>query len=500
MIAFTRVGSWYTTFIVFCFSLCIQLNLASEAIATEFLATPPPAQHNPDCITTAVPGITTAVFYDSHPYKGFTKNWSLTDDMNKHLVAQKDILKALNNHSLVSEPVHSIRFSAVGDIMKIPSPQKNYVDSRLNAHLEKSDVVVGNLETLISPAYPVPTDSLFKMNSDPSVLSAFQRSDGSNIFSALSLANNHTFDYPDQAIHDTLDYLKQHDIQQTGIQQTNKPYAVIEKNAIRIGYYALTTFINNSTNFAASKIAFNPLLQGIAKIPYEKWTNTCDLNYNPIKQVLAAMDSDNIDFKVISIHWGYEQHMYPQPQQLQIAREIMRQGWDVIIGSHSHTIQPAEVCFFNGYEKSLPDSIASQSAHQCRMNTSDGIPRKSIAYYSLGNFTSYTQSIWSQLGVIAELEIEKDAQGHVDWHSPKYTYTYDHSFHPPDGKQFLTLFDQQGIQCPWDFCINELDEFLDIPKQHMEGAGFSFSERMRLIWISGQDAVKALWYWVTYKE
>jgi len=41
MIAFTRVGSWYTTFIVFCFSLCIQLNLANEAIATEFLATPP---------------------------------------------------------------------------------------------------------------------------------------------------------------------------------------------------------------------------------------------------------------------------------------------------------------------------------------------------------------------------------------------------------------------------------------------------------------------------
>ena len=446
-------------------------------------------------VTNSIPNTATPRLYDTYPYKFLSKSWAASNSMVAHFNAQNASLSDLQGQSNVTHPVSKIRLATAGDIMRMPSEQKHYVDKRLNQHLEKFDVVLANLETLVSPHHPVPPENLFLMNSDPSVLSAFKRSDGSNIFSALSFANNHTFDFPDQAIEDTLNYLDGLGVPQSGIQRSEKSYVVIEKNGIRIGYYAITTFLNIRKAYEASNMPFNSILEGIALKPYEKWNSTCDLDYQESQKALAQMDEDNIDFKIFSIHWGFEHHMYPQPQQLEVAREIMRQGWDVVIGAHSHTMQPAEVCYFNGYEKSIAQANASPSEYQCVMNTNDGIPRKAIAYYSLGNLTSYTPIFWQQVGAIAELDIEKDAKGKTDWHSPKYTYTYDHTSNPPNGKQFLTLFDREGIKCPWDKCVNELDQFLDLPKQHMEGKGFTLIEQGRNFWNASLDAMSAFWKW-----
>jgi len=455
---------------------------------------------NIGCSPAVIPSTATPQLYDAYPYKFLTKNWSTSDSMVNHFNEQKLISKELQGKSQVNRPVSSIRFAAAGDIMRMPSEQKHYVDNRLNQHLESFDIVFANLETLVSPNFPVPPDNLFLMNSDPSVLSAFQRANNSNIFSAVSIANNHTFDFPDLAIEDTIEYLNKLGVKQSGIQESEKPYVVIEKNGIRVGYYAITTFVNSRKTIKDSKLTFNPILHGIALRPYEKWETTCSLDYSPIQKAFSQMDNDNIDFKVISLHWGFEHHMYPQPQQIQVAREIMRQGWDIVIGAHTHTIQPAEVCFFNGYEKNLSTTVNTKSSDtQCIMNTKDGIPRKSITYYSLGNLTSYTPVFWQQVGAIAELELEKGSNGQTDWHSPKYTYTYDHTFNPPNGKQFLTLFDEQGIKCPWESCVKNLEPFLEAPKKHMEEAGFTLIEQWAVSWRSAIHAISAFFHWFSYE-
>lgn len=46
--------------------------------------------------------------------------------------------------------------------------------------------------------------------------------------------------------------------------------------------------------------------------------------------------------KVVMLHWGYENHRYPSPQQRKIARLLVDNGADLIIGNHPHRIQGRE--------------------------------------------------------------------------------------------------------------------------------------------------------------
>lgn len=454
-----------------------------------------------DCLASGIPEYAVPSLHNAAPLKNITKNFSVSKSMNEHFNNQKSMLKILQNQTLNLNSIYKIRLAATGDIMRIPSEQKEYVDIRLKQYLETFDIVIGNLETLVSPNEKVPPNSIFKMNSDPSILTAFQSKDGSNIFTAVSMANNHTFDYSDTAIEDTLLYLNKLGIQQSGIHTSDKPYIVIEREGIRIGYYAITTFVNSSRNFKNTKIKFNPFLEGLVPMHgYKQWGKPCDLDYNHIQSTLTQMKADKVDFRIIGLHWGQEHDFYPQPKQLQIAREIMRLGWDVVIGTGTHSPQPAEICFFNGYEKNLKDADVVQSKNQCLLNTSDGVPRKSIVFYSLGNFTSYTPFFWQQLGTIAEIGIEKDRNGKIDWHSPKYTYTYDHTYNPPNGKQFLTFFDKKGIECPWDICMNQLEWFLSKPARHMESRGFTYYERVEHYVMNAIDSIRSYVGWSIYDD
>jgi len=55
---------------------------------------------------------------------------------------------------------------------------------------------------------------------------------------------------------------------------------------------------------------------------------------------LAAAGEE--DYRILMLHWGgkYENSYYPGPQQVKMAREFIKGGADLIIGHHSHTLQP----------------------------------------------------------------------------------------------------------------------------------------------------------------
>ncbi len=454
------------------------------------------------CVPDDVPDVAIPRLFNAVPYQIATKGWSVSDSMNQHFTNQKKLLASLADISTVSTPMHNVSLASVGDIMRMPTEQPFFVDEKVNRHLGAIDIVLGNLETLISPSYELPPESLFMMNSDPTLLSAFRREDGSNIFSALSLANNHIYDYPDDAIDDTVDLLEKLGIQHNGvvIEGASTPYTVVEVEGVSVGYYAVTTFVNDVGALEKSARPINPILEGLAMVPYLQWQEPCSLDYSPIKNALAQMDKNGIDFKIISIHWGVEHDMYPQPKQMQIARELMRLGADVVVGAHTHVPQPAEVCFFNGYEKLFPQLTVSGNEYQCLMNTPDGKPRKSMVYYSLGNFTSYTPFFWQQLGTIAELSLDKSESGDVDWHSPQYTYTYDYTFNPPHGAQKLTLLDESGEYCPWDFCVNDVSELAGYPRRHMEGPGLGLFDQWKISGLTAINSIGAMIKWKSFRD
>ncbi len=450
----------------------------------------------PICLMSELPAEPKPTIMDVYPFNFFTKSWMASAEMKSHFAEQKKLFRDLNAERLPtkSSPNTEITLASVGDLMRLPSKQ-DFVDPRVKDFLTKFDLLVGNLETLITPTQPVPPDSLFLMNSDSSLLTNFAESAASNAFSALSLANNHIYDFNDQAIMDTIRAVQSMGIKPSGFRltETDKAYTVLARDDITIGYYAISTLMNNTEAMAQSQLLFNPMLEGYDSTPFRaRNPDVCNLDYGNIERIIQQMEADHIDLKVLSIHWGFEHEMYPRPEQMQIARQLMALGFDVIFGSHTHTPQPAEICFLNNYDP--------QRQVNCRFNTDDGKPRKAVVFYSLGNFNSYSNVFWQQVGTIAGLTVRK-SDNTVDWHSPEFTFTYDHTYLPPNGPQFMSFLDSQGIACPFEHCGNLVELQQDYPARHLTGANLSLKEQ--IIWglQSLADTVYSFvtWTWGTAK-
>ena len=50
-----------------------------------------------------------------------------------------------------------------------------------------------------------------------------------------------------------------------------------------------------------------------------------------------------VDIVVVYIHWGRELFLKPVPYQLQVTDHLLSLGVHLIIGSHSHVIQPHSI-------------------------------------------------------------------------------------------------------------------------------------------------------------
>lgn len=385
--------------------------------------------------------------HENPALKTLGKRWSTSAALKKYFDQQRALLPYLTESFGTVEPDSIVTFGAVGDLMRLSNPQGRLLEGELGRILSATDIVTGNLETLISPKYPVPPKHIMEMNSAPDAISGFVRSDGKNAFTAVSTANNHTFDFPDDAITDTLDTLETLGVAQSGIlkSQDDPGYVAIESNGVKVGYYALTTFVNVERLQKESRYSLTPMIEGIKAKPFEEWQGSCEIDLKKLEEALWRMKKDGMDMRIVSIHWGVEHDLYPQSVQLDLAHRIVAMGADIIVGAHPHVAQPAEVCFVNGYENQLPAEIATRQPKEgCTITTEDGNPRKAIIYYSLGNFTSYTPFFMQQAGVLAQLNIGRYPNGdsyRYDWFNPKYTLTYDYVPEPPHGKHSVNTLD-----------------------------------------------------------
>lgn len=440
--------------------------------------------------------------YEMDTFRGLGKRWSTSSELKAYFDQQKQLLKRVQELSPPISAASALKLASVGDIMRLSADQDELVNPALQEYLDSVDILTGNLETLISPNYPVPPDDLFLMNSAPSIITGFRNQNQQNYFSVLSTANNHTFDFPDDAIKDTVNLLRKEGIFQSGIRESRnqKPYLVLEKNGIRIGYYAVTTFVNNKKAHIDSELHLNPIITGIEPEAFSDWRDSCKIDLSSTARVLKQMERDGADIKIISIHWGIEDDMYPQPVQLELAHRMVQQGADVIVGSHPHVPQPAEICFVNGYEEKLGAEMAQRQRQQgCVIKSSDGKVRKAMIYYSLGNFSSYTPLFWEQVGVIAEMQVARvpHADGFVvDWFAPEYVFTYDYVDGPPHGKRDINLLNTFiARRCGGSGCSGSTLNMVSVLKRHLTGSSMSWWEELKVTAVTTYDALKNLIYW-----
>lgn len=186
--------------------------------------------------------------------------------------------------------------------------------------LEGSDVVIGNLEVVLSR---------FDVNADP-FASTHLRAQPEAIeglvaagFSALNLANNHIMQHGRIAVHETVALLRARKIAFTGILDNEagiENFCLLERNGVRAGLLGY--------NFRPEQYKQPVRID----VPGDRDTICRDIE----------AVRNKVDFLVLSLHWGEEFIQRPSGEQVRLGRSLVDAGAHVLLGHHPHILQGVE--------------------------------------------------------------------------------------------------------------------------------------------------------------
>lgn len=243
-------------------------------------------------------------------------------------------------------------------------------------HIEQADIAFINQETVMAgEGY---ANSGYPSFNSPQQLGLDLVELG---FDVIGMANNHMLDKGAAGLEATIRFWNSQPVTQIGGYLNEEDYAqlrITETEGVKIVWLTYTLHTN-----MIRKPDSSPLV-----IPY-----TDD------ELILADLEraKDAGDFVVVSIHWGDENTQTPSAEQKRLASLIAENGADVIIGHHSHTLQPMEW-----------------------IETERG---RTLCIYSLGNLVSGMAHPVNQVGGFVNFTIRSDGFGELITEDVKFLPT-----------------------------------------------------------------------------
>lgn len=314
-------------------------------------------------------------------------NYSSTNDLNE----KKD-----NNHyeegKSEKNEVKTAKLTLVGDFL-FEQPfydsitngdDKNNYFKNVKSYFDNDDLSIGNMEVVIG------NDDLKSSGTGFNFCAPEYIGDLVNTLDleVLSTANNHTFDRNKEGIDSTINYFKNKtDIMTVGthaINSSNEDLAklnILEINGIKFGFLAYTYGTNIKVPTELRKYV------GLFKDP-DTGTMTNEYKEKITNEVNTLRKE--VDVLVVIMHWGIEFTHTPNSEQKNMAELLNSLGVDIIMGSHSHSIEPIEWI---------------------------GDKHKTLVYYSMGNFVSADDDVSRagedfdnayQVGLLSTLNITKN--------------------------------------------------------------------------------------------
>jgi poly-gamma-glutamate synthesis protein (capsule biosynthesis protein) len=201
--------------------------------------------------------------------------------------------------------------------------------------LDAADLRIINLECAITE-HKQPwthTPKVFHFRADPSAIEVLRaaRVDG------CSLANNHTLDFEEQGLLDTLKHLEAAGIRYAGAGRNREEAAqpaLLEARPDHSSRVALLAFTDNEPPFAAG--------------PDRPGTNYLPVSLEP--EVLARVEAGvttaheaGADIVVFSNHWGPNMVQRPPDLFRRFARAVVDRGADIYYGHSAHIFQGVEI-------------------------------------------------------------------------------------------------------------------------------------------------------------
>jgi poly-gamma-glutamate synthesis protein (capsule biosynthesis protein) len=222
----------------------------------------------------------------------------------------------------------------------------------------ESDILIGNLECAISSKSELSGYKAKSLRAPPSAANLLREAG----FSVVSVANNHTMDHGPRTFNDTCRLLERHGVAYCGTDSdpilvyVRNPSNEVELSAAVIG-----------ASFRPNQTEFTPQYRLIES--HSDFTMLCQI---------VREASDDADLVILQCHWGEEFMTSPSLQQVRAAKELVKNGANLIIGHHSHVYQGLQL-------------IGS-----------------SPVFFSLGNFVSDMMQSYLRRAALAVVEVKPD--------------------------------------------------------------------------------------------
>ena len=259
-----------------------------------------------------------------------------------------------------------VTLTAVGDIMlgnfhpgigvRSILQKNNFSLFKHIKNILKSDLTFGNIETVLSNLNQKSTYKNLMLRGLPTFTKRLKKAG----FNIVNVANNHLQEYGEEAALDSINNLKKEGFKIIGIDKL-QPQIITVKNI----------------KFAFLGYSLHPEQSICNKIIYSQG------NTEKIKTDIIRIKKQ-VDYLIISLHWGYEYIETPSEKQILFAHQIIDSGADIILGHHPHVLQNIER-YKNG-----------------------------IIAYSLGNFISDMHPTKTKKSIILKIKFSKNQTKNVD--------------------------------------------------------------------------------------
>lgn len=234
------------------------------------------------------------------------------------------------------EPFKDIVLLFSGDIYMSDYVTRQYDNSGIDGILSKelqeefrtADIAMVNQEFTFSTGGTKARDKQYTFRVNPKYVKAFQDM-GIDI---VTLANNHSMDFGEEALIDSFTTLNN-----AGILYSGAGNNLSEARDIKYIEIQDKTF----AYLSASRV-----------IPETGWNAGANkagmlTTYDPanlVEDIKAA--KENSDFVVVYVHWGIERAAKPEEYQRNLGKAYIDAGADLVVGSHPHVLQGIE--YYNG--------------------------------------------------------------------------------------------------------------------------------------------------------
>jgi poly-gamma-glutamate synthesis protein (capsule biosynthesis protein) len=183
-------------------------------------------------------------------------------------------------------------------------------------------------------------------------------------YDIMLTANNHVVDRGKQGLVRTIKTIKSRNLLHAGsyideIQRDSLYPIILEQKGIRIAFLNCTYGSNGIAVVAPNRVNY--------------------LDTTEIKKDIQKAKSKNVDFIVMNVHWGSEYELTGNTAQKMYADFFIRNGINLVVGSHPHVVQNAEIQYNND---SIPIpvfySLGNSISNQRKPHTDGGIILKVV--------------------------------------------------------------------------------------------------------------------------